>query len=85
MIPSNGSVSPKMNRRRSTRLPGMRNRPIANPAIVEITSDTGTTARTMSTLENRSALMFATLNASRKLPHWGSAGQDRPTGALPDG
>ena len=29
--------------------------------------------------------MFATLNASRKLPHCGSAGKESPTGTLPDG
>ena len=29
--------------------------------------------------------MFATWNASRKLPHCGSAGHDSPTGTVPDG
>ena len=29
--------------------------------------------------------MFATLKASRKLPHCGSGGIDSPTGTLPDG
>ena len=47
----------------------MRSNPIANPAIVEMTRDTGTTASTMKTLEARRALMLATLKASTKLPH----------------
>ena len=50
-----------------------------------MTSEIGTTASTMNTLDASSALMFATLNASTKLPHCGSAGQDSPTGTLPDG
>jgi hypothetical protein len=45
----------------------------------------GTTASTMNTLDPSSALMFATLKASRKLPHWGSDGSDSPTGTLPEG
>ena len=39
----------------------------------------------MNTLDVSSALMFATLNASMKLPHCGSAGHDRPLGTAPDG
>ena len=57
----------------------------ANPAIVEMTSDKGTTASTMNTLDASNARMFATWNASRKLPHCGSAGHDSPTGTVPDG
>ena len=63
----------------------MRRRPIANPAMVEMTRAIGTTASTMNTLDARSAVMFATLNASTKLPHCGSAGQPSPLGTLPDG
>ena len=85
MIPGNGSVSPNTNRSRSTREPGMRRRPMANPAIVEMTRDTGTTASTMNVLDARSAVMFATLNASTKLPHCGSAGHSSPLGTVPDG
>ena len=85
MIPSKGSVRPNTKRSSSRPAPGIRSEPIAKPAIVEITSAIGTTASTMNTLDARSALMFATLNASRKFPHWGSAGNDRPTGTLPDG
>ena len=58
---------------------------MANPAIVEIRSDTGTTATTMNTLDASSAPMFATRNASTKLPHWGSAGHSRPRGTEPEG
>ena len=50
-----------------------------------MTSEIGTTATTMNTLEASRALMFATWNASMKLPHCGSDGQDSPTGTLPDG
>ena len=56
---------------------------MANPAIVEMTSDTGTTASTMNMLDTSSAVMFATLNASTKLPHCGSAGHSRPLGTSP--
>ena len=58
---------------------------MANPAIVEIISATGTTASTMKLLEPSRAVMFATLKASMKLPHWGSAGQSSPLGTVPDG
>ncbi len=85
MIPSNGSVSPNTNRSSSSPAPGMRRRPIPKPAMVEMTRAIGTTARTMNTLDPSSALMFATENASRKLPHCGSAGSPRPLGTLPDG
>jgi hypothetical protein len=85
MMPSNGNVRPNTNSRSRNRDPGIRRRPIAKPAIVEMTSEIGTTARTMKTLDPRSAPMFATLNASTKLPHCGSAGQDSPAGTLPDG
>ncbi len=85
MIPSNGSVSPNTNSSNSRREPGMRRSPIANPAMVEMTRDTGTTASTMNTLDARSAVMFATLNASTKFPHCGSAGHSSPLGSVPDG
>ena len=58
----------------------MRSEPIAKPAIVEMTSEIGTTASTMNTLDPRSALMFATLNASTKLPHCGSGGNRESDG-----
>ena len=58
---------------------------MANPAIVEITRATGTTARTMYVLDARSAGICATLNASTKLPHCGSAGHSSPLGTVPDG
>ena len=51
MIPAKGSVSPNTNRKRSTREPGIRRRPMANPAIVEMISETGTTASTMKVLD----------------------------------
>ncbi len=85
MMPSNGSVSPNTKSRSSRPAPGMRSRPMPKPAIVEMTSETGTTATTMNRLEASRAVMFATRNASKKLPHCGSDGQDSPTGALPDG
>ena len=47
------------------------------PAIVANATETGTTPSTMSTLETSSAVhVRACSNASRKLPHWGSSGQD---------
>ena len=58
---------------------------MAKPAIVEMISDTGTTASTMKVLDASSAGMSATLNASRKLPHCGSAGHSSPLGTVPDG
>jgi hypothetical protein len=58
---------------------------MANPAIVEISSAMGTTATTINVLEASNAVMFATLNASTKLPHCGSAGHSSPLGTVPDG
>ena len=58
-----------MNSRSSQRAPGMRKSPMPKPAIVESNSDIGTTATTMNTLDVSRARMFATLNASMKLPH----------------
>ena len=80
MIPSKGRVSPKMKSRSRYLAPGIRSRPIANPPWSRSRGRAGTTASTMNTLEARSARMFATLNASTKLPHCGSAGHDRPLG-----
>ena len=58
---------------------------MAKPAMVAIASDAGTTASTINVLDARSTLMFATLKASMKFPHCGSAGHESPTGTLPDG
>jgi hypothetical protein len=51
--------------------------------MVEMTRDTGTTASTMNTLDARSAVMFATLNAFDEVPHCGSAGHSSPFGRSP--
>ena len=56
---------------------------MANAAIVEMTSETGTTASTIKVLDARSTVMFATLKASIKLPHCGSAGHSSPLGTDP--
>jgi hypothetical protein len=58
---------------------------MANPAIVEMTRDTGTMARTRYMLDTRSVGILATLNASTKLPHCGSAGHSSPVGKVFDG
>ena len=63
--------------------PGMRRCPMAKPAMVAKTTETGTTPSTMSTLEVRRAPMCAWSKASRKLPHCGSAGQAMPEGHRP--
>jgi hypothetical protein len=42
--------------------------------------ETGTTPSTINALDSSSFSMFAALNASRKLPHCGSLGQDSPSG-----
>ena len=67
------------------REPGIRRCPMAKPAIVAITTAAGTTPSTMMTLEVSSAPIRAWSNASRKLPHCGSAGHARPGGTAPDG
>ena len=66
-----------MNRARE---PGMRRWPMAKPAIVAMTTATGTTPSTMSTLEVSSAPMCASSKASRKLPHCGVVGPGEPCG-----
>ncbi len=58
---------------------------MANPAIVEMSSDTGTTPRTMNVLDAMSLGICAVLNATTKLPHCGSAGHSSPRGTVPDG
>ncbi len=80
MIPSNGRVSPSRKSTNSAREPGILRCPIAKPAIVAITTDTGTTPTTMKVLDTSRAGMLATLNAVTKLPHWGLDGQSMPSG-----
>ncbi len=63
----------------------MRSWPIAKPAMVEMTTATGTTPSTMRTLDRSRAGMCATLNASTKLPHCGSDGHSIPQGIVPEG
>jgi hypothetical protein len=46
MILSNGRVNPNTKEQEHQRAPGMRSSPIANPAIVAIASETGTTVST---------------------------------------
>ncbi len=58
---------------------------MANPAMVAMMTEMGTTPSTMSTLETSRAPMCASSNASRKLPHWGSDGHSRPGGTEFDG
>ena len=85
MIPSNGRVNPNTNSRSSQRAPGMRSKPMPNPAIVEMVSEIGTTVSTMIMLDFINVVTFATSNASTKLPHCGSDGHSRPLGSEPDG
>ena len=69
----------------SQRDPGMRKWPMAKPAMVARMTEAGTTPTTMITLDTSRASMWACSKASRKLPHWGSVGQDSPGGTVPDG
>jgi hypothetical protein len=85
MIPPKGRVNPKIKSVKIMPEPLKRRIPMAKAAIVEITSDTGTTASTMKVLDPRSAAIFATLNASIKLPHCGSEGHSRPFGMVFEG
>ena len=56
---------------------------MANPAIVEMTSEIGTTVSTMRVLDFSSVVMLATLNASTKLPHCGWVGQSSRWATIP--
>ena len=85
MMPSNGSVRPSRKSRKSSRPPGMRRWPMANPAIVEMTTANGTTPRTIRTLDHSNAGIWATLNASTKLFHCGFDGHSIPSGVESDG
>ena len=66
------------------RQPGTRRWPMAKPAIVAMTTETGTTPSTMSTLERAARPCCACSKASTKLPHCGSAGQASPWGTVPE-
>ena len=69
-----------------TRAPGMRRRPMAKPAIVEITSEIGTTASTMNTLENEQRAHVRDLERVDEVAPLRIRRPRRgPSGTLPDG
>ena len=80
MMPSNGSVSPRMKAMKTMRPAAGFKWPSANPARVAMRSAIGTTPSSMSTLDHSSSSIRADWKASTKFSQCGSSGRVSPPG-----